>query len=166
MSIPGSPSRSAAPSRHPSRPASPTRIGANRRPAPGPLHIAKPKGSNKDPLRMLPTEVSQRIFGRLGIRDLGRCSRVCRKWEKSSTLNYGMVFLLFSLSMLIVIGSLVPVIEKGPVPGRDIIAWEVDAPGVKAELGMLRHSIILLNRYLLTAFSAPTISANYFATRK
>ncbi|THH07572.1 hypothetical protein EW145_g3277 [Phellinidium pouzarii] len=87
-SIPGSPSRSGAPSRQSSRPSSPTRMGASKRPVPGPLLITKQTGSSTDPLRAFPTEVSQRIFGHLFIRDLARCARVCKKWEKSQTLNY------------------------------------------------------------------------------
>ncbi|KAL5520457.1 hypothetical protein ACEPAG_9681 [Sanghuangporus baumii] len=93
MSIPGSPSRSAAPSRQPSRPSSPTRVGgaSRRRKIPGPLLInvgAKSKERSSDPLRAFPTEVAQRIFALLSVRDLARCARVCRKWEKSQTLNY------------------------------------------------------------------------------
>ena len=86
-SAPGTPSRSRAPSRPTSRPTSPTRAGASKRKAPGPLLLTK--GSNSDPLRVFPTEVSQRIFGLLDIGDLARCSRVCKKWLKSQTLNYG-----------------------------------------------------------------------------
>ncbi|KAL5478814.1 hypothetical protein ACEPAI_2091 [Sanghuangporus weigelae] len=93
MSIPGSPSRSAAPSRQPSRPSSPTRIGgaSRRRKIPGPLLInvgGKSKERSSDPLRAFPTEVAQRIFALLSVRDLARCARVCRKWERSQTLNY------------------------------------------------------------------------------
>jgi len=43
---------------------------------------------SKDPLRAFPTEVSQRIFGLLSIRDLARCARVSKKWSRSQTLNY------------------------------------------------------------------------------
>lgn len=87
-SMPGTPSRSRPPSRPTSRPTSPTRAGASKRPAPGPLLLAK--SSNADPLRAFPTEVSQRIFALMTIADLARCSRVCKKWSKSQTLNYGM----------------------------------------------------------------------------
>lgn len=47
------------------------------------------KTVSRDPLRALPTDVSQRIFSQLSIRDLSRCSRVSKKWNKSQTLNYG-----------------------------------------------------------------------------
>ncbi|KAI5122662.1 hypothetical protein M0805_007922 [Coniferiporia weirii] len=88
MSVPGTPSRSGAPSRQSSRPPSPTRTGASRRRVPGPLHIVKEKSVASDPLRAFPTEVSQRIFGCLEVGDLALCARVCKKWEKSQTLNY------------------------------------------------------------------------------
>ena len=42
-----------------------------------------------DPLKAFPTEVSQRIFGCLSIKELAKCARVSRKWSKSQTLNYG-----------------------------------------------------------------------------
>ena len=89
MSMPGSPSRSGAPSRQTSRPSSPTRMGANKRKVPGPLILSKSKERSLDPLRALPTDISQRIFGMLSIGDLARCARVCKKWSKSQTLNYG-----------------------------------------------------------------------------
>jgi len=44
--------------------------------------------SNTDPLKAFPTDISQRIFARLSIKDLANCSRVSRKWNKSQTLNY------------------------------------------------------------------------------
>ncbi|KAF6742078.1 hypothetical protein DFP72DRAFT_996736 [Ephemerocybe angulata] len=50
-----------------------------------PLYISV---SKKDPLRAFPTEVSQKIFTRLSISDLAKCSRVSKKWNKSQTLNY------------------------------------------------------------------------------
>ncbi|KAH8112068.1 hypothetical protein DFH11DRAFT_1609500 [Phellopilus nigrolimitatus] len=87
-SAPGTPALSGAPSRQSSRPSSPTRMGASKRRAPGPLLISTPKGTSSDPLRAFPTDVSQRIFRNLSIRDLARCARVCRKWEKSQSLNY------------------------------------------------------------------------------
>jgi len=83
---PGTPSRSRVASRSTSRASSPTRTGANKRRVPGPLHL--PKGTSSDPLRVFPTEVSQRLFALLDARDLARCSRVCKKWEKSQTLNH------------------------------------------------------------------------------
>ncbi|KIJ45224.1 hypothetical protein M422DRAFT_30078 [Sphaerobolus stellatus SS14] len=81
QSLPGSPARS----RPSSRPPSPTK-GASKRPVPGPLLLSA--SSSADPLRVFPTELSQRIFGMLSIRDLARCSRVCKKWNKSQSLNY------------------------------------------------------------------------------
>jgi len=77
-------------SRPNSRPQSPTRIGAvNRRP-PGPLLLSSPdkKAASRDPLKTLPTDISQRIFGRLTIKQLARCARVNKKWNRSQTLNY------------------------------------------------------------------------------
>ncbi|TDL22334.1 hypothetical protein BD410DRAFT_257488 [Rickenella mellea] len=86
VSLPGTPARSHPPSRHSSRPPSPTK-GASARPLPGPLHLAL-RRSSSDPLRILPTELGQRVFGHLSIRDLARCARVCKKWCGSQTLNY------------------------------------------------------------------------------
>ncbi|OXC71155.1 hypothetical protein AYX13_00021 [Cryptococcus neoformans] len=45
-------------------------------------------GKSKDPLRTLPTHLAVRIFLTLDIRSLARCDRVCKRWHKSSTLNY------------------------------------------------------------------------------
>ncbi|KAF8525116.1 hypothetical protein BU17DRAFT_41919 [Hysterangium stoloniferum] len=80
-STPGTPARS----RPTSRPVSPTK-GASKRPVPGPLHLTKSR--HTDPLKAFPTELGQRIFGLLGIRDLARCARVSKKWNRSQTLNY------------------------------------------------------------------------------
>jgi len=80
-SNPGTPARS----RPNSRPVSPTK-GASKRPAPGPLHLKK--SSQTDPLKAFPTELGQRIFRLLEIRDLAICARVSKKWNRSQTLNY------------------------------------------------------------------------------
>lgn len=40
-------------------------------------------------LRTLPTHLAVRIFLMLDIRSLARSDRVCKRWHKSSTLNYG-----------------------------------------------------------------------------
>ncbi|GJJ13845.1 hypothetical protein Clacol_008102 [Clathrus columnatus] len=89
QSLPGTPSRSRAPSRPSSRPSSrassPTK-GAFKRPIPGPLILNKT--NNADPLRIFPTELGQRIFGMLSISDLAKCARVCKKWSRSQTINY------------------------------------------------------------------------------
>ncbi|WVQ80274.1 hypothetical protein IAT38_002379 [Cryptococcus sp. DSM 104549] len=45
-------------------------------------------GKTKDPLRTLPTHLSVRVFLVLDVRSLARCDRVCKRWRKSSTLNY------------------------------------------------------------------------------
>ncbi|TYJ54911.1 hypothetical protein B9479_004419 [Cryptococcus floricola] len=45
-------------------------------------------GKSRDPLRVLPTHLSVRIFLMLDIRALARCDRVCKRWHRSSTLNY------------------------------------------------------------------------------
>ncbi|EIW68144.1 hypothetical protein TREMEDRAFT_69593 [Tremella mesenterica DSM 1558] len=42
----------------------------------------------KDPLRTLPTHLAVRVFLQLDIKSLARCDRVCKRWHKSSTLNY------------------------------------------------------------------------------
>ncbi|KAF5361688.1 hypothetical protein D9758_007333 [Tetrapyrgos nigripes] len=79
VSIPGTPSRT--------RPSSPTRTGgAASRPIRGPLHISSQP--TRDPLKLLPTEISQKIFSRLSIRDLAKCALVSKKWSRSQTINY------------------------------------------------------------------------------
>ena len=57
-------------------------------PTPGGLSAKERRRNPRDPLRVLPTEISQKIFGRLGIRDLARCARVSKKWNASQTINY------------------------------------------------------------------------------
>ncbi|KAH9939010.1 uncharacterized protein BXZ73DRAFT_44252 [Epithele typhae] len=86
VSLPGSPGRSRPASRPTSRPHSPTRNGFSGLSRSSPLQIAR--GPTRDPLRALPTDVAQRIFSQLSIRELSRCSRVSKKWSKSQTLNY------------------------------------------------------------------------------
>ncbi|KAK0478193.1 hypothetical protein IW261DRAFT_1551599 [Armillaria novae-zelandiae] len=76
VSLPGTPSRT--------RPSSPTRLGASTRRPPGPLLI----GSRKDPLKVFPTEVSQKIFARLTLPELAKCALVSKKWSRSQTINY------------------------------------------------------------------------------
>ncbi len=71
------------------RPSSPTLKGAAARPLPKALHLSR---SPKDPLRVLPTELSQRIFSRLSLPDLARCALVSKKWNRSQTINYGQSF--------------------------------------------------------------------------
>ncbi|WVQ62592.1 uncharacterized protein L199_000734 [Kwoniella botswanensis] len=44
--------------------------------------------NTRDPLRTLPTHIAVRIFIQLDVRALARCDRVCKRWHKSSTLNY------------------------------------------------------------------------------
>ncbi|KAI0668629.1 hypothetical protein C8Q78DRAFT_1045233 [Trametes maxima] len=85
VSLPGTPSQSRPGSRPGSRPHSPTRRGAR----PSPLQaVSALKPNSTDPLRAFPTDLSQRIFSLLSIRELARCSRVSRRWNKSQTLNY------------------------------------------------------------------------------
>ncbi|ORY22615.1 hypothetical protein BCR39DRAFT_551155 [Naematelia encephala] len=50
--------------------------------------ISGQSGKIKDPLRTLPTHLAVRVFLQLDIRTLARCNRVCKRWNKSSTLNY------------------------------------------------------------------------------
>jgi len=101
ISTPGTPRR--LQSRNTSRSTSPTREGrhgaASRR-VPGPLHLSslsqsspsrpssKPPKSKTDPVRVLTTDLVQRIFSTLSVKDLASCSRVCLKWNKSQSLNY------------------------------------------------------------------------------
>ncbi|KAF9456677.1 hypothetical protein BDZ94DRAFT_1285627 [Collybia nuda] len=75
VSLPGTPDRT--------RPPSPIR-GAAARPLRGPLHLS----SKRDPLKAFPTEVSQRIFSYLRLRDLAKCALVSKKWNRSQTINY------------------------------------------------------------------------------
>ncbi|CCM03720.1 uncharacterized protein FIBRA_05866 [Fibroporia radiculosa] len=85
VSMPGTP---ASRSRPTSRPSSPGPGGAARH-ARRHLQLSSTiQSARTDPLKVFPTEVSQRIFSRLSIRDLARCTRVSRKWNKSQTLNY------------------------------------------------------------------------------
>jgi len=74
-------------SRAGSRSGSPTRLGAAGRRARGPLLLGGAR-QHTDPIRAFPTEIGQRIFGKLGIRDLANCARVCSRWKRSQTLNY------------------------------------------------------------------------------
>lgn len=73
-STPGSP--------YPTRPSSPTHRHLRSAPV---LTSVTPR---RDPLRLLPTEICQRIFGHLSLSDLANCTLVCRKWWRSQTLNY------------------------------------------------------------------------------
>jgi len=76
VSLPGTPART--------RPSSPTR-GASSRPVRGPLLLSS---ASRDPLKALPTEISQRIFSRLTAKELARCALVSKKWCRSQTINY------------------------------------------------------------------------------
>ncbi|KAI0089913.1 hypothetical protein BDY19DRAFT_992862 [Irpex rosettiformis] len=84
VSIPGTPARSRPSSRPSSRATSPSRRSNLR----GLSSLSSSTRSTKDPLRVLPTDISQRIFGQLSIRELAKCARVSRRWSKSQTLNY------------------------------------------------------------------------------
>ncbi|KAG8989587.1 hypothetical protein FRB94_014181 [Tulasnella sp. JGI-2019a] len=98
QSVAGTPTAgSRSGSRPGSRGHSPTRIGAANRRVPGPKYLGlssgekdqkSPASTKKDPLKALPTEIGQRIFGLLGTYQLARCSRVSKKWNRSQTLNY------------------------------------------------------------------------------
>ncbi|KAG6850175.1 hypothetical protein H0H93_016855 [Arthromyces matolae] len=67
------------------RPSSPIRA-ASSRPLPGPLLISSRR---RDILRAFPTEISQRIFAHLSIKQLAKCALVSKKWRRSQTINYG-----------------------------------------------------------------------------
>jgi len=41
-----------------------------------------------DPIRVLPSHMIQSIFSTLSVKDLARASLVCKKWNKSQSLNY------------------------------------------------------------------------------
>ncbi|KIY51192.1 hypothetical protein FISHEDRAFT_37229 [Fistulina hepatica ATCC 64428] len=77
VSLPGTPART--------RPPSPNRVGAATRPAPGPLHLSC---NGRDPLKVFPTEVSQRVFRQLSVKQLCKCALVSKKWKRSQTINY------------------------------------------------------------------------------
>lgn len=93
VSIPGTPARSRPTSRPSSRATSPSRRSNLR----GLSALSGVTKSSRDPLRVLPTDVSQKIFGQLSIRELAKCARVSRRWSKSQTLNYGASHMIISL---------------------------------------------------------------------
>jgi len=78
VSIPGTPAYSRPASRSGS-PAFGKSSGLSR--------VVKTK-SRTDPLRAFPTELTQRLFSLLGIKDLANCSRVSKKWNTSQSINY------------------------------------------------------------------------------
>jgi len=79
VSLPGTPALT--------RPSSPVRSSGNAsRPIKGPLLLSS--STSRDPLKAFPTELSQRIFSKLPIRDLARCALVSKKWTRSQSLNY------------------------------------------------------------------------------
>jgi len=80
-SIPGTP----AYSRPATRPGSPS-FGSSARLSN--LSRSSPNRRRNDPLRAFPTELSQRIFSLLAIKDLARCARVSKKWSTSQSINY------------------------------------------------------------------------------
>jgi len=81
VSSPGTP----AYSRPSSRPGSPA-FGSPGRPS-GLSRLVKTR-SRTDPLRVFPTELSQRLFSLLSIKDLANCARVSKKWNTSQSINY------------------------------------------------------------------------------
>jgi len=80
-SVPGTPPYS-RPATRPTSPSSglPARSSNLYRPA--------TRRSRTDPLRALPTELSQRVFSLLDIKDLAVCARVSKKWSTSQSINY------------------------------------------------------------------------------
>ncbi|KAJ4485346.1 hypothetical protein J3R30DRAFT_3283581 [Lentinula aciculospora] len=80
VSVPGTPSRT--------RPPSPTRGGTASRHPRRPLHISSSPVLKTDFLKALPTEISQKIFSKLPVKDLARCALVSKKWHRSQTINY------------------------------------------------------------------------------
>lgn len=100
VSLPGTPART--------RPSSPVRGGGNAsRPIKGPLLLSS--STSHDPLKAFPTELSQRIFSKLPIRDLARCALVSKKWTRSQSLNYG-TFTFLSMAWIDICFSMVPVL--------------------------------------------------------
>ncbi|KAJ3522083.1 hypothetical protein NM688_g8927 [Phlebia brevispora] len=87
FSRPSSRPSSRPPSRPSSRAASPSRNQRRNGRTAGSLTLTSTKSSS-DPLRVLTTDISQRIFSLLSITDLAKCARVSRKWSRSQTLNY------------------------------------------------------------------------------
>ncbi|KAI5450535.1 hypothetical protein NCC49_002991 [Naganishia albida] len=59
-------------------------------------HVVK----SRDPLRILPSALAVRVFLQLDIKSLARCNRVCKRWRKSSTLNYTWFLHCRSLTLL------------------------------------------------------------------
>ena len=110
-----------------------------------------------DPLRAFPTDVSQRIFSRLSIRDLARCSRVSKKWNRSQTLNYGELNLMYDARQWDVDGvpSLVPTLPERELPRRQLAPGQVDQARVEAELGM--YSFIRLAGIMCSCLLADNI---------
>src|SRR5258708_16171362 len=108
MSVPGTPRR--VPSRPMSRSTSPTRSGAPSRKAQStlhPLHITPSTPRSKtDPLRVLTTDLIQRIFSMLSTEDLATSSRVSLKWNKSKSLNYLIPYIHRILFLTHLLGSL------------------------------------------------------------
>ena len=100
VSLPGTPART--------RPSSPVRGSGNAsRPIKGPLLLSS--STSHDPLKAFPTELSQRIFSKLPIRDLARCALVSKKWTRSQSLNYG-IFTFLSMAWTDIWFSVVPVL--------------------------------------------------------
>ncbi|PFH50706.1 hypothetical protein AMATHDRAFT_60470 [Amanita thiersii Skay4041] len=69
---------------YPTRPSSPSRGSFSSRYVRGLQQVA----SRRDPLRLLPTEICQRVFAHLSLSDLANCALVCKKWARSQTINY------------------------------------------------------------------------------
>ena len=86
VSVPGTPHHSHTQSRA----TTPTR-GLSSRSIQGTTGLPNSRRSSKDPLRLLPTELLQRVFGYLSVSELANCALVSRKWSKSQTINYGLL---------------------------------------------------------------------------
>jgi len=89
VSLPGTPASRSRPSSRPSsRPTSPTRNLARSLRTLQLTANGTVSRASTDPLKALPTDLSQKIFSRLSIKDLANCSRVSKKWNRSQSLNY------------------------------------------------------------------------------
>jgi hypothetical protein len=116
------------------RPSSPTLKGAAARKVPKPLHL---NHSHRDPLRALPTDLSQRIFSRLTLGDLAKCSLVSKKWNRSQTINYGQspLPLTHARTPAHTSPSLVPALPQRKFSRRKLTARQMDETGIQAKLG-------------------------------
>lgn len=90
--------------------------------------------SRTDPLRAFPTELTQRLFSLLTVKELATCSRVSKKWNTSQSINYGR-FKVPIIGAVADVISLVQALQKGELPRRQLATRQVDQARVERELG-------------------------------